>query len=104
MHLSRFEMSHLLLLTLLTRLLALLRWHRAVACEMSRLPTVVAREKIGTHPRLLHPYLLLTLLRNRRPDCPLTLCVLRGSVSPLLLWCIVHRLVLKGGSLWARLH
>ena len=43
-HLSRFEMSHLLLLTLLTGLLALLQWHRAVACEMFRLPTVVARE------------------------------------------------------------
>ena len=43
-HLSQFEMRHLLLLTLLIGLLALLQWHRAVACEMSRLPTVVARE------------------------------------------------------------
>src|SRR6185312_12633441 len=98
-HLPRLEVSHLLLLVQLARLLALLRWHWAVTGEVSRLPTVVTREQIGAHPRLLHPDLLLILLRGRRPDHPLWLSVLRGPVSPLLLW-----LVLKGGSLWARLH
>ena len=43
-HLPRLEMSHVLLLTLLTGLLALLWWHRAVLCKVPRLPTVVARE------------------------------------------------------------
>ena len=99
MHLSRFERSHLLLLTLLTGLLALLGWHWAIPCKVTRLPAVVAWKQIGVHPRLLHPDLLLILLRGTRPDCPLCLSVLRGPVSPLLLW-----LVLKGGSLWARLH
>jgi len=66
---------------------------------MTRLPTIIAWEYIGAHPRLLHPYLLLILLRNRRSDYPLRLWVLRGQITPLLLW-----LVLKGGSLWARLH
>src|SRR6185312_13008474 len=98
-HLPRLEMSHILLLALLTGLLALLWWHRAVPCKVTKLSTVVARKQIGAHPRLLHPYLLLTLLRNRRPDCPLWRCVLRWPIPPLLLW-----LVLKGGSLWARLH
>ena len=50
-------------------------------------------------PRLLHPDLLLILLRSRRPDYPLWLSVLMGPISPLLLW-----LVLERGSLWARLH
>ena len=104
MHLSWLEVSHLLLLTLLTGLLALLGWHWAIPCKVTRLPAVIARKQIGAHPRLLHPDLLLILLRSRRPDCPLWLSVLRGPVSPLLLWCIVHKLVLKGGLLWARLH
>ena len=94
-HLPRLEVSHLLLLVLL----ALLWWHWAVTGEVSRLPTVVTREQIGAHLRLLHPNLLLILLRGRRPDCPLWLSVLRGPVSPLLRW-----LVLKGGMMWARLH
>ena len=98
-HLPRLEVSHLLLLVLLARLLALLWWHWALTGEVSRLPTVVTRKQIGAHPRLLHPDLLLILLRGRRPDCPLWLSVLRGPVSPLLRW-----LVLKGGTLWARLH
>ena len=98
-HLPRLEVSHLLLLVLLARLLALLRWHWVVTGEVSRLPAVVTREQIGAHPRLLHPDLLLILLRGRRPDCPLLLSVRRGPVSPLLRW-----LVLKGGMLWARLH
>ena len=99
MHLPRLEVGHLLLLTLLARLLALLGWHWAIPCKVTRLPAVVARKQIGAHPRLLHPDLLLILLRSRRPDCPLWLSLLKGPVSPLLLW-----LVLKGGSLWARLH
>ena len=98
-HLPQLEMSHILLLALLTGLLALLWWHRAVPCKVTRLPAVVAWKHIGAYPRLLHPDLLLILLRSRRPDCPLWLSVLRGPVSPLLLW-----LVLKGGSLWFRLH
>ena len=68
-HLPQLEVSHLLLLVLLARLLALLRWHWAVTGEVSRLPTVVTREQIGAHPRLLRPDLLLILLRGRRPDC-----------------------------------
>ena len=99
MHLPRFEMSHILLLALLTGLLSLLWWHRAVPGKVPWLPTVVARKQIWAHPQLLHPDLLLILLGSRRPDCPLWLSVLRGPVSPLLLW-----LVLEGGSLWARLH
>ena len=98
-HLPRLEVSHLLLLVLLARLLALLWWHWAVMGEVSRLPTVVARKQIGARPRLLHPNLLLTLLRNRRPNCPRWLCILRWPIPPLLL-----RLMQKGGSLRARLH
>ena len=103
-HLSRLEMSHILLLALLTGLLALLWWHRAVSCKVPRLPTVVTWKQIGAYPRLLHPDLLLALLRNRRPDYPLQLWWLRWPISPLLLWWPVHRLVLEGGSLWPRLH
>ena len=90
MHLPRLEMSHVLLLALLTGLLALFWWHRAVSCKVSWLPTVVTRKQIGAYPRLLHPDLLLVLLRNRRPDRPLRLCVLGWPIPPLLL-----RLVLK---------
>src|SRR6185437_10519889 len=61
-HMPRLEVSHLLLLVLLARLLALLWRHWAVTGEVSRLPTVVTREQIGAHPRLLHPDLLLILL------------------------------------------
>ena len=96
MHLPRLEVGHTLLLTLLARLLALLGWHWVVPCKETQLPTVVTRKQIGAYPRLLHPYLLLALLRNRRPDRPLRLCVLGWPIPPLLLW-----LVLKGGSLWA---
>ena len=99
MHLSWLEMSHVLLLALLTGLLALFWWHRAIPCKVFRLTTVVTRKQIGAYPRLLHPDLLLALLRNRRPDRPLRLCILGWPIPPLLLW-----LVLKGGSLWARLH
>src|SRR6185312_4956432 len=70
-----------------------------VPCKMTQLSAVVTRKQVGAQPRLLHPDLLLILLRSRRPDRPLWLSVLRGPVSPLLLW-----LVLKGGSLWAQLH
>ena len=93
---SWLEMSHVLLLALLTGLLALLGWNQAVMCKVSRLPTVVTRKHSGEHPRLLHPDLLLALLRNRRSDRPLRLCILGWPIPPLLLW-----LVLKGGSLWA---
>ena len=99
MHLPRLEVGHTLLLTLLARLLALLGWHWVVSCKVTRLPAVVTRKQIGAHPRLLHPDLLLIMLRSRRPDCPQWLSVLRGPVSPLLRW-----LVLKGGTLWARLY
>ena len=95
----RLEMSHILLLALLTGLLALLWWHRAVSSKVPRLPTVVTRKQIGAYPRLLHPDLLLALLRNRMSDCPLRLCVLGWPIPPRLLW-----LVLKRGSLWARLY
>ena len=71
MHLPRLEMSHILLLALLTGLLALLWWHWAVTGEVSRLSTGVTWKEIGMYPRLLHPDLLLILLRSRRPDCPL---------------------------------
>ena len=74
----RLEMSHILLLALLTGLLVLLWWHRAVPCKVPRLPTVVAWKQIRAHPQMLHPDLLLILLRDRRPDCPLWLSVLRG--------------------------
>ena len=69
-HLPWLEMSHILLLALLTGLLALLWWHRAVPGKVPWLPTVVAQKQIGAHPWLLHPHLLLILLRDRRPDCP----------------------------------
>ena len=95
-HLPRLEVGHTLLLTLLTQLLALLGWHWTIPCKMTQLSAVVTRKQVGAQPRLLHPDLLLILLRSRRPDRPLWLSVLRGPVSPLLLW-----LVLKGGSLWA---
>ena len=64
-HLPRLEMSHVLLLALLTGLLALLWWHRAVSCKVTRLLIVVTQKQIGAHPRLLHPDLLLILLRGR---------------------------------------
>jgi len=99
-HLPQLEMSHVLLLALLTGLLAQFWWHRAVPCKVPRLPTVVTRKQIGAYPRLLHPDLLLALLRNRRPDRPLRLCVLGWPIPPLLLW-----LVLKGalcGHDWTR--
>ena len=95
----RLEESHFVLLILLIRLLALLWWHWAVTGEVSRLSTVVTWKEIGAYPRLLHPDLLLALLRNRRPDRSLRLCILGWPIPPLLL-----RLVLKGGSLWPRLH
>ena len=95
-HLPWLEMSLILLLALLTGLLALLWWHRAIPGKVPRLPTVVAQKQIMAHRRLLHPDLLLILLRGRRPGCPLWLSVLRGHVSPLL-----RRLVLEGGSQWA---
>ena len=79
-HLFWLEVSHLLLLTLLAGLLALLGWHWAIPCKMTRLPAVITQKQIGAHPRLLHPDLLLILLRSGRPDCPLWLSVLRGPV------------------------
>ena len=69
MHLPRLEMSHVLLLALLTGLLALLWWHRTVSCKVTRLPTVVARKQIGAQPRLLHPDLLFLSRMSRRYGC-----------------------------------
>ena len=82
MHLSWLEVSHLLLLTLLARLLALLGWQWAVPCKVTKLSTVVARKQIGAHPRLLHPHLLLILLRNRRPNCPPVAECTEGAYIP----------------------
>ena len=84
-HLPRLEMSHILLLALLTGLLALLWWHRAVPCKVTRLPTVVTWKQIRAHPRLLHPDLLLAQLRNKRPDRLLRPCILGWPIPPLLL-------------------
>jgi len=42
-HLSCLEVTHFLLLTLLTGLLPLLAWHWAIPCKVTRLPAVVAR-------------------------------------------------------------